>query len=302
MSDTFQMIAAPHTPFRPDGGLNLDVIGKQAELFLRQQIDGVFCCGTTGEGLSMTTAERVQMTERWVKAAAGKLRVIAHVGHNCQRDAADLAAAAKAAGANGVAAVAPHFLKPNTVEELTAFFAPVAAACAPLPFFFYDIPSLTNVRLSAAAFLDHAGGAIPNLGGVKFTNIDVITLQECLTAGGGKYEVFFGCDEMLLGALAVGVRRAVGSTYNYSSRLHREVIAAFEAGDVDIAADLQRKSVRMVRVLEKFGGPVRAGKAVMRLFGVDCGPVRPPLLPMSEAEVTALHAELVALGALNEPG
>jgi N-acetylneuraminate lyase len=198
-----------------------------------------------------------------------------------------------------VAAIAPFFLKPNTVEELTAFLAPIAAACTPLPFHFYDIPSLTGVRLSAAGFLDHAAASIPNLGGVKFTNIDVFTLQECLTAGGGRYRVFFGVDEMLLAGLAVGVRNAVGSTYNYSSRLHRDIVRAFDAGDLDIAAGLQRNSVAMVRVLEKFGGPVRAGKAVMAAVGVDCGPVRPPLVPMSADEIAALHEELKALEVLN---
>jgi N-acetylneuraminate lyase len=299
MSAAFQMIVAPHTPFLPDGSLNLDAVDKQAELFVRNRVAGVFCCGTTGEGMSMTTAERKMVTERWVKASAGRLRVIAHVGHNCQRDAVTLAADAKTVGANGVAAVAPHFVRPNTVAELTAFFAPVAAACAPLPFFFYDIPSLTNVRLSAAEFLTHAAAAIPNLGGVKFTNIDAITLQECLTANGGKHEVFFGCDEMLLATLAVGVRNAVGSTYNYCSRLHQEVIKAFDAGDTGIAAKLQRKSVSMVRVIEKYGGPIRAGKAVMALYGVDCGPVRPPLVPMTDGEIAALHAELKVLDVLN---
>jgi N-acetylneuraminate lyase len=299
MTADFQIVAAPHTPFHADGSLNLEAIPKQAEVLLKNGVTGVFCCGTTGEGVSMTTAERKQVTAAWVKASAGRLRVIAHVGHNCQRDCIDLAADAKAVGANAVAAVAPHFIRPNTIAELTAFFAPIAAACDPLPFLFYDIPTFTHVRLSAAEFLEHAGKTILNLGGVKFTNIDVITLQECVTAGGGKYEVFFGCDEMLLAAVAVGVRRAVGSTYNFSSKLHLEVAAAFDAGDLDIAAQLQRKSVAMVRVLEKYGG-LRAGKAMMAALGVDCGPVRPPLTPMTPDEVSQLHREVRDLGILNE--
>jgi N-acetylneuraminate lyase len=299
MTHPFEMIAAPHTPFQPDGSLNLDAIARQAEVLLRNGVAGVFCCGTTGEGISMTTAERQSVTERWVRESKGRLRVIAHVGHNCQRDAMALAAHAKSVGAAGVAAVAPHFLKPTTAEQLASFFAPVAAACAPLPFFFYDIPSLTDVRISSAAFLEVAAPRIPNLGGVKFTNIDVITLQECVTAGGGKYEIFFGCDEMLVAALAVGVRRAVGSTYNYASRLHLEIIQAFDQGDHEKAKTLQRKSVAMVRVLEKYGGPVRAGKATMSLLGVDCGPVRPPLVPMTQNEIAGLHQELNALGVLS---
>ena len=296
----FTLVVAPHTPFHPDGSLNLDAIAQQAELYPRQQIDGVFVCGTTGEGLSLTTAERKAVAEKWA-AVRGNLRLIVHVGHSCQRDAVELAAHAKAVGAGAVAALAPHFFKPTTADELVAFFRPVAAACAPLPFLYYDIPTLTGVRVSAAEFLDRAAGAIPNLGGVKFTNVDAVTVQECRTAGGGRCEVFFGVDEMLLAAVAVGVRAAVGSTYNFTSTLHREIVAAFDAEDVEQAARLQRQSVRVVRVLERFGGPVVAGKAVMSLYGIDCGPVRPPLTPLTPEQVEYLHDELRDLGVINEP-
>jgi N-acetylneuraminate lyase len=278
--------------------LNLDAISAQSTLFAHQGVDGVFACGTTGEGPSMTTAERKQVVEKWT-AVRGNLRVIAHVGASCQRDVIDMAAHARSVGASAVAALAPHFFKPTTPEELVEFFRPVAAACAPLPFLYYDIPLLTGVRASAGRFLELADGVIPNLGGVKFTNIDAITLQECVTAGDGRFEVFFGVDEMLLAALGTGVRRAVGSTYNFTSQLHRKIVAAFDAGDRETAATLQRQSVRVVRILEKFGGPVVTGKSVMKLYGLDLGPVRPPLVPLSTDQVMALHAELLTLGVLN---
>lgn len=301
MSTPFQLVAAPHTPFHADGALNLDAIAGQSALLARNGVDGVFACGTTGEGPHMTTAERKAVAERWAEVKGG-LRLIVHTGHSCQRDVIDLAAHAKIIGASAVAALAPHFLKPNTPEELVEFFRPVAAACAPLPFLYYDIPSVTGVRASAARFLELADGVMPNLGGVKFTNIDAITLQECVTAGGGRFEVFFGVDEMLLAALSVGARRAVGSTYNFTSQLHRKVIAAFDAGDKDTARKLQRESVRVVRVLEKYGGPVVAGKAAMKLYGLDLGPVRSPLTPLTAEQEKGLHEELKALGVLNPTG
>lgn len=298
MSTPFQMVAAPHTPFHADGSLHLDRIAQQSALFARTGVDGVFACGTTGEGPHMTTAERMAVAERWA-TVKGSLRLIVHAGHSCQRDVIALAAHAKSVGASAVAALAPHFIKPTTPEELVEFFRPVAAACAPLPFLYYDIPSLTGVRASAARFLELADGVIPNVGGVKFTNIDAITVQECVTAGGGRFEVFFGVDEMLLAALSVGVRRAVGSTYNFTSQLHRRIIAAFDAGDNETARKLQRESVRVVRVLEKYGGPVVAGKAAMKLYGLDLGPVRSPLTNLTSEQEQSLHAELQALGVLN---
>ncbi len=297
----FTMIAACHTPFHPDGSLNLALVPKQAELFRRNGVDGVFCCGTTGEGPSLTTAERKEVAAAWA-AHRGSLKLIVHVGHSCGRDAADLAAHAKSIGVDAVAACAPTFFKPPTAADLVEFMAPVAAACAPLPFLYYDLPSVTGVRLSAAEFLHIAAVSIPNVGGVKFTNIDAVTVQECVTAGGGRYAVYWGVDEMLLSALAVGVRSAVGSTYNFTSTLHREIAAAFDGEDVETAARLQRESVRMIRVLEKYGGMVTGGKAVMGLYGIDCGPVRSPLVPLSAEQVAKLWDEVRGLAALNPLG
>src|SRR5207253_6272092 len=94
----------------------------------------------------------------------------------------------------------------------------------------------------------------------------------------------FGYDELLLAGLTLGVRGAVGSTYNFAAPLYQRLIAAFERGDLTTARSAQLESVRMIRVLQEFGFS-RASKAMMGLLGVDCGPVRLPLKPMADAEV-----------------
>jgi N-acetylneuraminate lyase len=295
MTKPFFLIAAPHTPLLADGHLNLEMIPKQCEFLLANQVDGVFICGTTGEGLSLTVAERRQVAEAWKACGAGRLRIIAHVGHTSTMEAAGLASHARELGLAGVAAVAPCFMKPTSIAELVAFMAPVAAACAPLPFLYYDLPSVTGVSLNAARFLEEASKQMPNLAGVKFTNTDLVAYQECLRAEGGRFEAYFGVDEMLLGALAMGCRMAVGSTYNYTSVLHRKIVAAFDGGDIATARLLQKQSVELVRLIEKYGGPIRAGKAVMHHYGIDCGPTRAPLTPLSPSEIYSLGQELRAL-------
>ncbi len=75
------LVAAPFTPLRQDGSLNLDMIGRQARALADNHVNGAFICGTTGEGLSLATDERVQVAETWMAAATPALRVIVHVGH-----------------------------------------------------------------------------------------------------------------------------------------------------------------------------------------------------------------------------
>jgi len=106
------LIAAPFTPFKPNGRLNLDLIPRLAGLLVAQGVRGAFVCGTTGEGSSMTLEERMQVAEAWKRAAPAGLAVIVHVGHNCVDDSRALAAHAEEIGADAIGAGAAFLLPP----------------------------------------------------------------------------------------------------------------------------------------------------------------------------------------------
>ena len=295
------LVAAPHTAMHADGTLNLNAIDQQAARLVADGVTGAFICGSTGEGPSLTSHERRQVAERWREVIGrGPLRLIVHAGHNSIEEAKLLAAHAQKIGADAVSIMAPCYFKPATVEDLLDFCAPVAAECPSLPFYFYDIPALTGVELSMPEFLRKADGRIPNLAGIKFTSSNLMSLQECLEYAGGRCNILFGCDEMLLAALALGVSGAVGSTYNYAAPLYHKIIAASKAGHSDTAQALQMKSVHLVQVLAQYG-VLPAGKAVMSLVGVDCGPVRPPLRQLTKDQKTRLFRQVKALGILARP-
>ncbi len=294
------LIAAPYTPLREDGSLNPGAVAAQAQLLEEAGVRGAFVCGTTGECLSLTVAERCAIAEQWVKVAGDRMPVVVHVGHNCLPDAQALAAHAARTGATAIAALAPSYFKPQTVEDLLDFCAAVASAAPKLPFYFYHIPSMTGVALSMPELLRGAAERVPSLAGLKFTHQDHMMLQECLAIDEGAFDVVYGNDETLLAGLAVGVRGAVGSTYNFAAPLYHEVIRAFEAGDFPAARRAQGKSVEMIRALIDLGG-VRAGKAVMAMLGVDCGPVRSPLCRMSSAEEGRLYERLRPLDVFARP-
>jgi N-acetylneuraminate lyase len=285
------LIAAPHTPFTPAGELNRSVVSAQAALLIEAGVAGAFVCGSTGEAHSLTTEERERLTEEWVRLVGGRLKLVVHAGHNCRAEAVRLAAHAARAGADAVAVLAPSYFKPVTVDDLIDFCEPVAAAAPGLPFYLYDIPALTGVSLPTAEFLDRAADRIPTLAGVKYTNGDLVGLQECLAVRGGRFDVVFGYDEMLLAGLALGVKGAIGSTYNFAAPLYQRLLRAFESGELGAARRAQLTSVALIRVMGRFGG-LRAGKAIMGLLGVECGPVRSPLRPMAPAEIRALYEAL----------
>jgi len=277
------LVAAPHTPFDMDGSLYLDVIEEQAALLADSGVSGAFVCGTTGEGLSLTTEERKSVARQWVNVARGRLKVIVHVGHASQREAIELARHAGQIGATAVSALAPFFFKPATAAQLVDSCRPIAAAAPELPFYFYNIPSMTGVSISMVQFLELAAERIPTFRGIKFTHGDMMEFQRCRAVNDGAFDIAWGVDEMLLGALAVGTDAAVGSTYNYAAPLYLRMIDAFRAGDLSTAQSLGRQVTDMVAILLKHG-VLRTGKATMSLVGIECGPPRSPVPPLTREE------------------
>tara|TARA_R110002095_G_scaffold156646_1_gene136042 strand:+ start:2830 stop:3747 length:918 start_codon:yes stop_codon:yes gene_type:complete len=293
-----KLVAPPHTPFTPQGELNLEVVELQAKYFFESGISGVFVCGSTGEGQSLSLKERMVLTERWVEAARPKgLEVIVQVGSNCQPDAVRLAAHALETGANSIASLAPSYFKPATVDDLIEFFEPIAKAAQPLPFYFYDIPVLTGVTLSTVEFLERAHEKLPNLAGVKYTNEDLLQFQKCLQVNEGHYEIWFGCDEALLDGYILGAVAAIGSTYNFAAPLYLEMIDACDSGDIEKARQLQAKSVELIQLCQAYGFSA-AAKVVMSVLGIDCGPSRSPLRNLSTSQKNELIQQLTRLDVL----
>src|SRR5688572_32020682 len=166
MNKLHGLIAATHTPFHPDGSLNLAVVETQAAHLLRNGVKTVFIGGTTGESSSLTVEERLALAKRWSEVARGtEIKVIVHVGGNCIADARALAAQAQQLGATAISALSPSYFKPRSLQTLIACCADIASAAPDIPFYYYDIPSLTGVSFPMAEFLCGGRDRIPNLAG-----------------------------------------------------------------------------------------------------------------------------------------
>lgn len=291
------LIAAPFTPMDAEGRVDLGRIEGLADLLARNGVVGAFVCGTTGESLSLTEQERRDVTERWVACAPPGFRVIVHVGHDSLPVSRALAAHAEAVGAHAIGTMAPTFFRLATVDQAVEHLARVAEAAAGLPCYYYHIPSLTGCGASVAALLEEAYWRIPNLAGAKFTDEDLADFAQARAACDGQFDVLYGRDEMLLSALALGARGAVGSTYNFAAPLYLRLIAAFDAGEWDVARALQQQSIALVNLLCAQGVPfLSAAKALMRLLGVDCGDTRWPLAALPRARQAQLERDVLALG------
>lgn len=290
------LVAATHTPFDAHGDLNLAIVEKQAELMLRYGVAAVFVGGTTGESHSLSLDERLALAKRWSEVVRGTpLVLVVHVGSNCLRDARTMAAQAQSLGATAIAAVTPCYFKPRSLDTLIACCAEIAAAAPATPFYYYDIPILTGVLFSMPEFLNVAPARIPTLVGLKFTNADLMAFQRCLRAENGRFDVPWGTDEYLLGALALGAQGAVGSSYNFAAPLYLRLIAAYNRGDLAAARVEQFRSVQLIDLLAGLGY-MAAAKTVMGLLGVEVGPARLPNTNLTAEQTTRLRTSLEQMG------
>jgi N-acetylneuraminate lyase len=285
------LIAAPFTAFTASGELALDRIAAQCESLVADGVTGAFICGTTGEGVAMSVAERQQVAARWQAVAPGGFPILVHVGALSLVDARALAAHAEAIGAAGVAVLPPCFIKPTTAASVVDWIAAVASACPNTPVSYYHIPSLSGVSVNIHAVMSAAVARIANFAGVKFTFEDLNDYGRCVTTFGDDCDVAFGRDEMLLPALAIGARAAVGSTYNVAAPLYQRMITAFMAGDLATAQREQERARALIAVLIRHRS-LPALKALMSLRGVPCGPCRLPLVSLTTAEIDALQTDL----------
>ena len=295
-SKTEGLIAAPMTAYRPDGTVDLDVIPSYAEFLQSNGIVGVFINGTTGEGFSLALEERKAIAESWMKTVPGEFKVIVHVSHTCAVSAWDMARHAAQIGAWGIGEMGPIFYKPNSVEELTDYAAQTAAQAPDLSYYYYHMPSMSGVCFPMLEFLRAAEPKIPKLAGIKYTHEDLVDFELCREFNDGKYDILYGRDETLLCSLALGCRGAVGSTYNIMAPLYTRLIDAFDSGNLNEARRLQRISMKVVRLLAETSSFNSALKEVMKMIGLNLGPVRSPLKNIEAAKIARLKNGLKELG------
>lgn len=290
------LVAATHTPFHEDGSLYLAIVEKQAAHLQHTGVSHAFIGGTTGESSSLTLDERRALAVRWFEVTRDSaLKVIVHVGSNCIADSRNLAAQAQELGAVAVSALAPCYFKPGSINTLVDSMAQIASAASRLPFYYYEIPTMTGISLLPSEFLARAADRISNLAGIKFTSSNLMEYQLCRASHDGRFDIPFGFDEMMLGALALGATGAVGSSFNFAAPIYNRLIEAFQQGDFVAAREEQMRSVRTIQKLAALGY-MGAAKAVMKMLGVDVGPARLPCANLDAEQFKTLQAELNQMG------
>ena len=235
-------------------------------------VDGVLALGTTGEGILLSLTERKAAITRF---AAGPLAVLAHCGAQSTADTVALAEHSAAAGVEGVAVIAPPYFQLDD-DALLAHFAAAARACAPLPFYVYELEKASGYAIPVHV-VERLRETVDNVAGMKVSDAPFAKVRPYMLEG---LDVFVGAEALIGQGLTAG---AAGAVSGLASAFPEVVAEAVRTGDSTAAGELRT-------VVDRF--PRHAAlKAVVAARGVPMQPdVRGPLRGLTAAESDELLA------------
>jgi len=278
------LIVAAATPLTDDGTrLDEEAIGPMVAFLEGHGADGVFCCGTTGEGMLLSPDERRLAATAFRAAVRGKLLV--HAGAQTTADTTALAAHAAEIGADGVAVIPPPYF-PLDPEALADHLVAAAVACAPLPFFVYIFTRRSGYPLPVDV-IRRVGERADNLVGLKVSESPFAEVAPYLVLG---LPVLVGPEPLLVQALAAG---AVGTVSGLAAAYPDVVRAVLDAPGPVGAGHLD--ALRSAMETTPF---IASVKHVLGRRGVPVGPgMRRPLRPLTDEQATRLDRALAELEA-----
>ncbi len=285
-----RLLTAMVTPFAPDGSLDVEGVQKLAAYLVdEQRNDALVISGTGGESPTTTDAEKDTLLRAVVEAVGDRAKIVAGVGTNATAHTVELARAAEKAGAHGLLAVTPYYNKPPQAG-LVKHFTAVADATG-LPVMLYDIPHRSGIPIATATLL--ALAEHPNIVAVKDAKGDLAGTSEVLSRTGLAF--YSGEDAATLPWLSIGGAGVVGTSTHFGGPQTRDMIEAYERGDVAGALALHRRLLPIFTGIFRTQGTILV-KAGLRAQGRPAGPVRSPLVDATAEEFDQLRADMAAAG------
>jgi len=281
------------TPMK-DGKVDLRALRELAEWQILEGTDGIVPCGTTGEGATLTAAERAEVVKTVVEAVKGRAAVVAGAGSNATHEAIDSVKAAKELKADAALVVTPYYNKP-TQEGLYRHYMAIWEATR-FPVVCYNVPGRTSVDIlpETVTRLVKAGAIV----GIKEATASMdrqIQLVERI----GKDAIAYlsGDDFTVLPYIACGGHGVISVVGNVAPRAMKELVIAARRGDYARALDKQVAMAEMNRMMfvETNPGPV---KAAVALLGKAAPDLRLPLAPVSDANLAKIREAMVRFGLL----
>lgn len=279
------------TPMNADGSVNFTRLSSLVEEQIAGGIDALVICGTTGEKSTLRYDEHVKVIGEAVKAAAGRVPIIAGTGSNDTVYTVELCDDAEKAGADAFLMVTPYYNK-TSQSGLIAHYNYIADRVN-RPIILYNVPSRTGVAIKPETYKELSKH--PNIVATKEANGDLSSVAKTRYLCGDDLDIYSGNDDQTVPMLSLGGIGVISVLSNLMPKVMHEMCAAYFAGDTERARELQIKHIGLMNALFSDVNPIPV-KEAMNMLGLNAGPCRLPLVEMNGAAREALKRELEKCG------
>lgn len=282
------VIPAFYACYDAEGNISPEGVQALTRYFVDKGVKGVYINGSSGECIYQSVEDRKVVLENVMKAAEGKLTVIAHVACNNTKDSVELARHAESLGVDAIAAIPPiYFRLPE--YAIAQYWNDISAAAPNTDFVIYNIPQLAGVALTMGLFEEMRKN--PRVIGVKNSSMPVQDIQMFKQAAGEDYIIFNGPDEQFMSGRVIGAEGGIGGTYGVMPELFLKLDAYVKAGDMDAARNLQYAIDEIIyKMCSAHGNMYAVIKAILKINeGLDLGGVRKPLPSLTESDMAIVE-------------
>jgi len=264
------------TPFKSNGEINEKSLQKIIKMNLEKGVKGFYVGGSTAEAFLLSMDERKYILDIVAQECRGKCTLISHIGCIGTDHAIELGEHSQALGFDAISSIPPFYYK-FSFEEIKNYYFDIVNKVN-LPMIIYNFPAFSGVSFNMNNLKEFAEDE--RFIGVKHTSYDLYQLEQIIKID-KRLTVFNGHDEVFLGALAMGAKSAIGSTYNFMAEKFIEIDRLFKDGKMAEAHLVQVKANEIIEVLIKVG-VFQGVKYALELQGIECNGVRKPFKPITE--------------------
>lgn len=282
------VIPAFYACYDEAGNISPEGVQALTKYFVEKGVKGVYVNGSSGECIYQSVEDKKIVLENVMKAAEGKLTVIAHVACNNTKDSMELARHAESLGVDAIAAIPPiYFRLPE--YAIAQYWNDISSAAPNTDFVIYNIPQLAGVALTMNLFAEMRKN--PRVIGVKNSSMPVQDIQMFKQAAGEDYVIFNGPDEQFISGRVIGAEGAIGGTYGVMPELFLKMDEYVKAGELGKAREIQYAADAIIyKMCSAHGNMYGVIKAILKINeGLELGGVREPLPSLIDSDMTIVE-------------
>ena len=284
------------TPFI-NGDIAYDELSSNIEKWSQAGLKGLVAMGSNGEYVYLSADEKRKFVQKVVEVTPDHMQVIAGTGCESTQETIELTRDCADCGAHAALVVTPHYYAGKMSDTAMFEYFTAVADGSPIPILLYNVPKFTNINMSAglvARLSRH-----PNIVGIKDSTGNVIQLGEIANQVDAGFNLLVGTAGALFGALTLGCVGGVLALANVAPQICVQIHQLVQEGNFESARKLQLKMIPVNKAITATYG-VPGLKAAMDMLGYFGGAPRPPLLPSSDKEKSAIREILIKADLLNE--